>query len=170
MEIEYTPRGQMYRGAAAAFRVIVFAVVAVTILIVARIVFLFFGQLKEASGYLFVRDITDSVLWAFEDLGVVKTPFEGVFDIGATILLLILIFTEFILTGIARFFSRQARHEIINPEKPAPQVQVVISPTIGGNVAQTQPAANASASGEDAAREEEIAGDKTESVKIPETP
>ena len=168
MEIEYTPKGQAYRGASAAFRVIIFAVVAVSLLLVARIIFLFFGQLKDVAGFSFVTDVTDSILWPFKDLGEIKTPYDGIFDVGATILLLVLVFTDFVLTGIAGYFRRQSRREIINPPKPVPQIQVVISPTIAANVATPVPVENAGMEGD--TPETGIAKSEPESVKIPDTP
>lgn len=137
MEIELTPKGQTYRGISRAIRVIVFAVVVVSIIVLARIVFVFFGQLKNLPGYQFVIDFSETLMGPFKAVGTVKTPYEGIFDIGATVLLMLLILGEFILSGIGGYFSRRARSEVIMDEKPQmPSVQVVVSPTIGSNVGE----------------------------------
>lgn len=141
MDIELTPKGQTYRGIARAIRVVIAAVVVLALIVLARIVLIFFGQLKTLPGYQFIVDFSESFMGPFKAVGTVQTPYDGVFDIGATILLILLIFIEFVLSGIAGFFNRRARHEIIKEEKPeTPAVQVVVSPTIGSNIAGSQTA------------------------------
>ena len=152
MEVQLTAKGQTYQGIARAVKVLVFVTVAVTAFVLARIVFLFFDQLKTLPGYRFVIDFSDSLLGPFKGIKPVNTPFKGIFDIGAVILLMFLIVGEFILSGIAGFFSRRARHEVIK-ERPLqmPQVQVVVSPNIGNTgmpVAAPETAATPEALGE----------------------
>ena len=66
----------------------------------------------------------------FKNLGSVTTPYEGIFDIGATVLLIAIIFIEFIIGAMSSFFNRRAIENIIS-ERTAqlsqPSVQVNIS-------------------------------------------
>lgn len=134
MEVQLSPKGQTYRGVSKAIKVLVAVVIISSIVVLARIVFVFFGQLKTLPGYQFIIDLSGVMSAPFNSVGTVKTPYSGVFDIGATVLLMILIFIEFILSGIANFFSRRALSEVVGREQTqTPNVQVMVSPTINGS-------------------------------------
>ncbi|HEX21336.1 MAG TPA: hypothetical protein ENH19_01620 [Actinobacteria bacterium] len=137
MEIHLTPKGETYRGVARAIKVLVSVVVIASIIVLARIVFLFFGQLSTLPGYQFIKDLSGIITAPFNSVGTVKTPYSGEFDIGATVLLMVLIFIEFVLSGIANFFSRRALSETVGREQTqTPNVQVLVSPTINGAPAE----------------------------------
>ena len=130
MTVEYSAKGQTYKGISRALKVVGFLFLIATLFILARIVFLFFGQLNTILGYQFVIDTSEILMPPFESLGSVTTPYEGIFDIGATVLLIAVIFIEFIIGAMASFFNRRAIDNII--AQPAsqlsqPSVQVNIS-------------------------------------------
>ena len=166
MELQLSPKGQTYRGVARAIKVIVAAIVIVSIVVLARIVLIFFGQLKTMIGYQFIVDLSGVMTAPFSSVGTVATPYSGVFDIGATVLLMLLIFFEFILSGIAGFFNRRALSEVVGREQPqTPNVQVMVAPNFTGvpdsfasepTVDQTPPALDA----EDINAGEEAVGDE----------
>jgi len=134
MDIHLTPKGQTYRGVGRAVKVLVSAVVIASIIVLARIVFVFFGQLKTLPGYQFIIDLSGLLTAPFKSVGTVKTPYSGYFDIGATVLLMLLIFVEFILSGIANFFNRRALSEVVDRgQAQTPSVQVMVSPNFNGS-------------------------------------
>lgn len=139
MDAQLTASGHTYQVISKAVKIIVFAVVVITAFVLARIVFLFFEQLKTIPGYQFVIDFSESFMGPFKGIGTVNTPFKGVFDIGATVLLMLLIVAEFMLNSIAGFFRRLAGRQVIKEKPEAPQVQVIVSPNIS-NVAAPEPA------------------------------
>ncbi len=130
MAVEYSAKGQTYKGISRALKLVAFLFLIATIIILARIVFLFFGQLNTIPGYQFVLDTSEILMPPFENLGSVTTPYEGIFDIGATVLLISVIFIEFIIGATASFFNRRAIDNIVSEKASQlshPSVQVNIS-------------------------------------------
>ena len=130
MAVEYNAKGQTYKGASRALKLIAFLFLIATLIILARIVFLFFGQLNTIPGYQFVLDTSEILMPPFKNLGSVTTPYEGIFDIGATVLLIVIIFIEFAVAAIASFFNRRAIDNIVSEratQLSQPSVQVNIS-------------------------------------------
>ena len=67
------------------------------VLILARIVLLFFGQLKTIPLYEVVINTTKPFVFSLGDADLIKTPYSGQFDLGAAIsLLLIVVFESFL--------------------------------------------------------------------------
>jgi uncharacterized protein YggT (Ycf19 family) len=99
--------GQVYGGLTTILRVLVFATIAVGILLLARIILLFFGSLKTVPGYEQVVTLTESFIGPLKSIEPVKTPYEGIFDIAATGALLIALVLEFMLQGVQNFLERQ---------------------------------------------------------------
>ena len=98
----------IYSGLTTIMRILVFASIAVGILLLARIILLFFGSLKTVPGYEQVTSITDSFIGPLKSIAPVKTPYEGIFDIAATGALLIALVLEFVFQGIQNYLERQS--------------------------------------------------------------
>lgn len=64
------------------------------VLILARIVLLFFGSLKALPGYDTIVNLTDPYVTPLKGVEGVKTPYRGVFDLPAVIILLLIIILE----------------------------------------------------------------------------
>ncbi len=130
MAVEYNAKGQTYKGVSTALKLVGFLFLIATLFVLARIIFLFFGQLNTIPGYQFAIDTSEILMPPFKNLGSVTTPYEGIFDIGATVLLIAIIFIEFIIGAVASFFNRRAIDNIVS-ERAAqlsqPSVQVNIS-------------------------------------------
>lgn len=110
--------GQVYGGLEMIIRVLTFAAIAAGILLLARIIFLFFGSLKTVPGYEQVISLTDSFIGPLKSIAPVKTPYDGQFDIAATGALLVALVLEFTLQGIQNFLEKQG------VRARSPQVQV----------------------------------------------
>ncbi len=114
--------GQVYGGLGTVLRVLVFAVIAVGILLLARIIFLFFGSLKTVPGYEQVVTITDSFVGPLKSIEPVKTPYDGIFDIAATGALLVALVVEFMLQGVQNWLDKQeARNRAPQPANDLPR-------------------------------------------------
>ena len=119
----------VYRGLAVVVRIIMLVAVAAGIMLLARIVLLFFDSLKTVPGYDMIIDITTALIEPLEPLASiepVKTPYNGIFDIAATGVLLMAMALEVVLQGIHNFLDKQA----IRAERPAP-VGNQTSPEVG---------------------------------------
>ena len=130
MAVEYSAKGQTYKGVSRALKLVAFLFLIATLLVLARIIFLFFGQLNTIPGYQFVVDTSEILMPPFKTLGSVTTPYDGIFDIGATVLLIAIIFIEFALAATASFFNRRAIDNIVTErasQLSQPSVQVNIS-------------------------------------------
>lgn len=127
MAVQLNTKGQTYKGISTAFRIVGLIFLLATAVILIRIVYLFFGQLKTAPGYQFIIEASDRMMVFISGFGRVPTPYQGgEFDIGATVLLIALILIEFVINGIARYFNRRAIDNMIVDDKP-PTVQVLIA-------------------------------------------
>lgn len=103
-------------GASMAVKLVMLAVVAVTILLVVRIVLVFFEQLRQVPGYNLIVDLSEPFRAPLDSLPRIATPYgtsaEGAyhyFDVAATVVVLALMFVEYVLAGLAGYFERQAR-------------------------------------------------------------
>jgi len=114
---------QVYGGLAMIIRVLTFAAIAAGILLLARIIFLFFGSLKTVPGYEQVVSLTDSFIGPLKGIAPVKTPYDGQFDIAATGALLVALVLEFMLQGIQNFLEKQG----VRARAPQPQVHQSVS-------------------------------------------
>lgn len=108
MNKESNISSQVYGGLAMIMKVLVFASIAVGILLLLRIIFLFFGTLKTIPGYEQIVAITDSFIGPFKSIAPVETPYEGRFDIAATIALILALVLEFVVHGVQNFLERQS--------------------------------------------------------------
>lgn len=90
---------------------LVTAVIVVTallgLLILARIILLFFGQLKTVPGYEQVINLTKPFILSVET-GKIETPYDGQFDLSATITLLLIIVLESFLSVFRGVLGRRS--------------------------------------------------------------
>ncbi len=120
--------GQVYGGFNTIVRILVLALVVVGILLLLRIIFLFFGTLKTVPGYDFVISTTEYMVAPLNNIESVNTPYEGIFDIAATGILLITLLVEFIFSGIQGWLSRQQiKHKALvpRPVERTPESQLI---------------------------------------------
>lgn len=104
-----TVGGQVYNGFSIIIKLLIAATVGLGLLLLLRIIFLFFGAMKTFPGYRQVIDWTQVFVEPLARVGEVKTPYDGAFDIGATILLVLVLVSEFIMSSIQGFVERRAR-------------------------------------------------------------
>ena len=90
---------------------LVTAVIVVTallgLLILARIILLFFGQLKTVPGYEQVLNVSKPFILSLET-GKIETPYDGQFDLPATITLLLIIVLESFLSVFRGVLGRRS--------------------------------------------------------------
>jgi len=79
------------------------------VLIVARLVLLFFRSLKSLPGYQFVINITNLIISPFKIAKLIPTPYAGYFDLTAVIVLILLVIVEYGLGIFEGIISRMAR-------------------------------------------------------------
>jgi len=108
MNEEPNVSSHIYGGLTTIMRLLVFASIAVGILLLARIILVFFGSLKTVPGYDQVVAITDSIIGPLKSIAPVKTPYEGIFDIAATGALLVALALEFTFQSVQNYFQRQS--------------------------------------------------------------
>lgn len=125
MNEESNVSNQVYSGLGAIVSVLVFASIIVGVLLLARIIFLFFGDLKSVAGYDQVVKTTETFIGPLKAIEPVKTPYEGVFDIAATGALLGVMLLEFILAGVRDFFRKQSARAL----QPPPQTPTTVAST-----------------------------------------
>jgi hypothetical protein len=99
---------QVYSGLGAVVRFLVFISLVAGIVLLARIVLLFFGSLKTVPGFEQVMMITDLFLGSLKDIDPVRTPYKGIFDLGATGALLVVLLFEYCLQSIKNVLDKQA--------------------------------------------------------------
>ena len=104
---------QVYGGLALIMRLVVFAAIALGVLLLVRIIYLFFGALKTAPGYEWVVSFTEPFTKPLAAIEPIKTPYDGIFDIAATGALLGVMLIEFILSGIKNYFQKKAEHLVV---------------------------------------------------------
>lgn len=116
MSTENSVGKKMSSGASKAVKLMMLAVVAVTILLVIRIVLVFFEQLRQVPGYELIVDLSEPIRAPLDSLPRIATPYgtsaEGAyhyFDVAATVVVLVLMFVEYVLAGVAGYFERKAR-------------------------------------------------------------
>jgi len=108
MNEEPNVSNQVYGGLTTIIRLLVFVSIAVGILLLARIIFLFFGSLKTVPGYGQVVTLTDSFIGPLKSIAPIKTPYDGIFDIAATGALMIALVLEFVLQSVQGYLERQS--------------------------------------------------------------
>lgn len=108
MNEEPNVSGQVYGGLTTVMRLLIFASIAAGILLLARIIFLFFGSLKTVPGYEQVVSLTESFIGPLKSIAPIKTPYDGIFDIAATGALMIALVLEFMFQSVQGFLERQS--------------------------------------------------------------
>ncbi len=124
MEQQANVSNSVYSGLAAIFRVLVFAAILLGVLMLVRVIYLFFGVLETAPGYDWVIAFTDTFAAPLDSFEPIKTPYEGIFDIAGTGALLAIMVVEFILSGIKNYLFRKGDRIII-------QVPPPVGPSLG---------------------------------------
>lgn len=123
MEQQSTVSDSVYTGLAAIFRVLIMIAIGLGILMLVRIIYLFFGTLKTAPGFDWVISFTDTFAAPLKDIEPIKTPYEGVFDIAGTGALLGIMVLEFVLAGIKSYFGHKTDRIVIQvPPAPEPSL------------------------------------------------
>ncbi|MDP1809668.1 MAG: hypothetical protein Q8L35_09080 [Actinomycetota bacterium] len=108
MNEESNVSSHIYGGLATIMRLLVVASIAVGILLLARIILLFFESLKTVPGYEQVVAITGSFIGPLKSVAPVKTPYEGIFDIAATGALLVALVLEFVFQSVQNYLEKQS--------------------------------------------------------------
>lgn len=98
----------VYDGFATVLRLLVLASIAVGIVLLARIIFLFFGTLKTVPGYDLAISITEPIVAPLKSIQAVKTPYDGQFDIAATGMLIIALVIEFVFQSAQHSLEKQS--------------------------------------------------------------
>lgn len=113
---------QIYSGIASLLRVGVIFLILVGLLLLSRIIVLFFGSLSVLPGYQELLKISDLFLGPVTNIKAIETPYKGVFDLAATIVLVIVLIAEFALSSVQHFFQRQAKQtaKAVAPNVTAP--------------------------------------------------
>jgi len=114
--------GQVYGGLSTIVKVLVFGFIILGVLLLVRIMFLFFGSLEAVPGYEQVISFTDAFVAPLDSIEPVKTPYEGIFDIAATGVLLIALVLEFMLSGIQGWLTKQYARYNIRPSSPMERI------------------------------------------------
>jgi uncharacterized protein YggT (Ycf19 family) len=135
---------QSYMGIVRVIKIFNALIIILGILTLARIVLEFFGQLKTVPGYQFVMNITGIFMPPFKSLGSVNTPYNGIFDIGATALLLVVLLIEFGLTSLTNSLVRRSRLAAANKATVEVRVSGLNSPTTSSETKQENQTADKS--------------------------
>ncbi len=114
--------GQVYGGLSTLVKVLVFGLIILGVLLLARIMFLFFGSLKVVPGYDAVISFTEIFVRPLQNIDPVQTPYDGIFDIAATGVLLIVLVLEFMLSGIQGWLTKQHARNNIRPSRPMERI------------------------------------------------
>lgn len=116
MSTENTATKQVSSGVSKALKFIMVVVVAVTILLVVRIVLVFFEQLNQVPGYDMIVSLSEPIRAPLNSLPRITTPYgtapKGAghyFDVAATVIVLVMLLVEYVLGALAGYFERQAR-------------------------------------------------------------
>jgi hypothetical protein len=109
MNEEKTVVKQIYSGIAALLHLAVVFLILLGMLLLVRIILLFFGSLSMVPGYKELLKLSDLFLGPATNIKAIETPYKGVFDLAATIVLIIVLVAEFGLSSLQHFFKRQAR-------------------------------------------------------------
>lgn len=99
---------QIYSGIAALLHLVVVFLILAGLLLLLRIILLFFGSLSVLPGYKELLKLSDFFLGPATSIKAIETPYKGVFDLAATIVLIIVLVAEFGLSSLQHFFKRQA--------------------------------------------------------------
>jgi uncharacterized membrane protein required for colicin V production len=87
-------------------RLLIFFVAVMGILFIARIVLVFFGFLKAFPGYDFIINTTDLFVSPFKMSQLIKTPYEGEFDIVGVAFLIIFMIFEYPLASFRSILKK----------------------------------------------------------------
>lgn len=110
--------GIIFKGLYFLIRLIIVLLGIFGVLIVARLVLLFFGSLKSLPGYQFVINITNLIISPFKIAEVISTPYAGYFDLTAVIILILLIIAEYGLGIFEGIIGRMVRPSQQNKRLP----------------------------------------------------
>ncbi|MBI4743549.1 MAG: hypothetical protein HY776_01780 [Actinobacteria bacterium] len=87
-------------------RLLIFFVALMGILFLARIVLVFFGFLKTFPGYDFIINATNPFISPFKMSQLIKTPYEGEFDIVGVAFLIIFMIFEYPLASFRSILKK----------------------------------------------------------------
>jgi hypothetical protein len=113
MERQQDVSSQVYSGLAMALRVLEFVAVIVGVVLLVRIIYLFFGALDVAPGYRAVLSFTDPLTSPLSGVAPVDTPYDGVFDIAGTGILLLVMVMEFVVSAARGSLQRKSEQALI---------------------------------------------------------
>lgn len=109
---------QIYGGLVTAARLFILILLVASILLLGRIILLFFGSLKTVPGYEQILAITDYLIGPLDSIVPIKTPYGGIFDIAAAGVLVTAMLLEYVFQNIRDFFEKQSvRHRAAKPAK-----------------------------------------------------
>ncbi len=104
---------QVYGGFATVLRVFVLLAIVVGVVLLVRIIYLFFGTLQSAPGYDAIILLTDPLVAPLNMLEPINTPYDGRFDVAGTGVLLGVMILEFILSGFRNSLERKSEKAMI---------------------------------------------------------
>ncbi len=132
MDQQQNVSNQVYGGLATVLRVFVLFSIIVGVVLLVRIIYLFFGSLQTAPGYDIVISLTDPLVAPLDMLESIKTPYDGKFDVAGTGVLLGVMIVEFILSGFKSSLGKKSEKALIqsitakaranDPEANVPEV------------------------------------------------
>ncbi len=104
---------QVYSGFATILRIFVLLAIVVGVVLLVRIIYLFFGTLQTAPGYDAVISLTDPLVAPLNMLERIETPYNGFFDVAGTGVLLGVMIVEFILSGTRNSLAKKSEKAMI---------------------------------------------------------
>ena len=113
MDQQTNVSNQVYDGFATVLRVFVLLTIVVGVVLLVRIIYLFFGTLQTAPGYDSVISLTDPLVAPLNMLEPIDTPYDGIFDVAGTGVLLGVMIVEFIISGIRSSLAKKSEKAMI---------------------------------------------------------
>ncbi len=104
---------QVYGGFATVLRIFVLLTIVVGVVLLVRIIYLFFGTLATAPGYDAIISFTDPLVAPLDMLEPIETPYNGIFDVAGTGILLGVMIVEFILSGFRSSLEKKSAKAMI---------------------------------------------------------
>lgn len=104
---------QVYGGLAGVLRVVVLGAILLGVVLLVRIIYLFFGVLKTAPAYDAILAFTEPMVAPLGALAPIKTPYDGIFDVAGTAALLAVMVIEFILSSIKSSLAKKSEQTLI---------------------------------------------------------
>ncbi len=113
MDEQSNVSNQVYGGLATVLRVFVLLTIVVGVVLLIRIIYLFFGTLQTAPGYDAIISFTDPLVAPLNMLESIDTPYEGHFDVAGTGVLLGVMIVEFIISGFRSSLTKKSEKAMI---------------------------------------------------------